>query len=159
MSAQGLSRLCGTPGSSESMPRQRPPQAKQHAAPSRSHAANSAADTEFVRKLHLIYARHDQIRRGCRFCGHECFEALRDDEQGIMDYRRSLRMLPKAVQDRDLLWIFGGAVDEPMASAPQESSANSGEQTSPTASSDDGGPMAATSPSGSDHPSQPTGPH
>ena len=65
---------------------------------------------EFVRKLHLIYARNDQIQRGCRFCGHECFEALRDDEQGIMDYRRSLRMLPKAVQDRDLLRIFGGGV-------------------------------------------------
>ena len=68
-------------------------------------------------------------------------------------------MLPKDVQDRDLLWIFGGGVDEPQASVLEESSAIAWEQTSPTASSNEAGPMEVTSPSGSDDLSRPTGPH
>ena len=76
-----------------------------------------------------------------------------------MDYKKALRMLPKDVQNRDLRWIFGGSVDEPQASVLEESSAIAWEQTSPTASSNEAGPMEATSPSGSDDLSRPTGPH
>ena len=137
---------------------QRLPRAKQSATSSSSSAQNAAKDREFLRKLHLIHGRNQRVLKGCKFCGHGCFNALKDDEQGIMEYRKALRMLPKDVQDRDLLWIFGGSADEPQASVFEESSAIAWEQTSPTASSNEAGLMEATSPSGSDNLSQLTGP-
>ena len=141
------------------MPPKRPPRAKQSTASS----CASAEDHAFLHKLHLIQSQIQRVQKGCRYCGHGCFEALKADEQGILDYRRALRMLPKAAQDRDLLWIFGGGVDEPLASVLKESlgiaGEQAGEQTSPTASSNEAGPMEATSPSGCDSPKQTAGLH
>ena len=54
-----------------------------------------------------------------------------------MQYRRSFSELPKAAQDRDLLWIFSGSVE--VLTIPEEaspkSSAKGPEKTSPTNSS------------------------
>ena len=76
-----------------------------------------------------------------------------------MAYRQAFRRLPKDAQDRDLLWIFGGGADEPRAPALEESSGITLEHTSPTASSDQAGPLEATSPSGSEGASLSAGRH
>ena len=61
-----------------------------------------------------------------------------------MDYRQAFRRLPRGSQDRDLLWMFGGGADEPLAPNLEDLPAITMEHTSPTASSEPS-PMEATS--------------
>ena len=138
--APWVSRPPGTTCISGAMLRQRPPRAKQSATSSSSSAPHQAEGREFLAKLHLVHAHNQRIRKGCRYCGHGCFDALKGDEHLILNYRRALRELPKVAQDRDLLWIFGGCTDELQGSAGQPS-AIAWEQTSPTASCNEAMPM------------------
>ena len=89
-------------------------------------------------------SQNREVQKGCRFCLGECFESLREDEESIMDYRQASRRLPRGSQDRDLLWIFGGGPDEPLAPNLEDFPAIAMERTSPTASSEPS-PMEATS--------------
>ena len=53
-----------------------------------------------------------------------------------MQYRRSFSELPKATQDRDLLWIFSGSADVlPIQEEASPMSSPKGPETSPTNSS------------------------
>ena len=103
-----------------------------------------APDHEFRNKLHLVWSRNRECKKGCRYCLGECFESLREDQESIMDYRQAFRMLPRGSQDRDLLWMFGGGADEPLAPNLEDLPAITMEHTSPTASSEPS-PMEATS--------------
>jgi hypothetical protein len=47
---------------------------------------------------------------------------LKEDDEGIMQYRRSFSELPKATQDRDLLWIFAGRAEGVILPIQEESS-------------------------------------
>jgi hypothetical protein len=47
---------------------------------------------------------------------------LKEYDEGIMQYRRSFSGLPKAAQDRDLLWIFAGSADGAILPIQEESS-------------------------------------
>ena len=131
------------------MARLRTPRASQVATPSSSSAPTSAKDREFRNKLRLIWEQNRELRKGCRFCSSGCLNALRDDEGTIMEYRSAFRRLPRDVQDRDLLWIFGGGADKSLTPNLTDPPDIACEKTSSTASSDEAGPMEATSSSGS----------
>ena len=109
-----------------------------------------AEQRQFLDKLHLIQEQNRKVRKGCRHCGLTCYEALANDEDSILKYRQSFKDLPKDVADRDLLWIFGGAIDDHMVPTLEESPAIQAEHTSPTASSNAASDIEATSPSGSE---------
>ena len=126
------------------MPGKKRPRAFKAATASISSAPNAALDHEFRNRLHLVWSQNREVQKGCRFCQHECFESLREDEESIMDYRRAFRRLPLASQDRDLLWTFGAGADEPLAPNLEDFPAIAMECTSPTASSQPS-PMEATS--------------
>ena len=68
-----------------------------------------------------------------------------------MQYRRSFFDLPKAAQDRDLLWIFAGSAEGAILPIQEESSPKGPEQTSPTNSSDEVEVVEITSSSDTDH--------
>jgi hypothetical protein len=71
----------------------------------------SLSDQRFLENLRRIHGQNDELRKGCRHCGFSCFHALKEDEEGIMQYRQSFSRLPEPAQDRDLLWIFAGGAD------------------------------------------------
>ena len=120
------------------------PRAPKAATASSSSAPNPALGHEFRNRLRLVWSQNREVQKGCRFCLGECFESLREDEQSIMDYRQAFRRLPRGSQDRDLLWMFGGGADEPLAPNLEDLPAITMEHTSPTASSEPS-PMEATS--------------
>ena len=77
-----------------------------------SHASQKThSDQKFLEELNLIHRQTDELSKGCCHCGFSCFHALKEDHEGIMQYRRSFSELPKAAQDRDLLWIFSGSAE------------------------------------------------
>ena len=126
------------------MPGKKRPRAPQAATASSSSAPNPALVHKFRNKLHLVWSQIREVQTGCRFCLRECFESLREDAESIMDYRQAFRRLPRGSQDRDLLWMFGGGADEPLAPNLEDLPAITMEHTSPTASSEPS-PMEATS--------------
>ena len=123
-------------------------QAPKAASASSSSAPNPALVQRLVlfrSRLRLVWSQNREVKRGCRFCLGECLESLREDEQSIMDYRQRFRMWPPSSQARDLLWIFGGGADEPLAPNLDEPPAPYlMEHTSPTPSCEPS-PMEATS--------------
>ena len=62
-------------------------------------------------RLNQNHRQNDELCKGCCHCGFSCCHALKEDHEGIMQYRRSFSELPKAAQDRDLLWIFSGSAE------------------------------------------------
>ena len=113
------------------MPGNKRPRAPKAATDSSSSAPNPALDHEFRNRLHLVWRLNREVQKGCRFCLHQCFESLREDEESIMDYRQAFRRLPRGSQDRDLLWMFGGGAAEPLAPNILDSPAIAMERTSP----------------------------
>ena len=72
--------------------------------------------------------------RGCPNCKHSCFQRLAPSESHILNYRKSFHDLPRAAQDRDLLWIFSNcALDHDQQAISKEHSDM--EHTSPTPTS------------------------
>ena len=125
------------------------PRAPKAATASSSSAPNPALGHEFRNRLRLVWSQNREVQKGCRFCLGECFESLREDEESIMDYRQAFRRLPRGAQGRDLLWIFGGGADAPLAPNLEDLPAITMEHTSPTASSEPS-PMEATPQSSTD---------
>ena len=72
-----------------------------------------ATDHVFLEKFRL------RSKTGCCHCSSGCFTALKNNTDSILRYRLACRHLPKSVQDRDLLWVFGGGADE-FLPAPEE---------------------------------------
>ena len=99
--------------------------------------AKRPSDQKFLEKLSLIHLQNDELSKGCCYCGSSCFHALKQDHEGIVQYRQSFSELPKATQDRDLLWIFYGSAE--VLPIPEEASPKSSpkgpEKTSSTNSS------------------------
>ena len=95
------------------MSRQQPSRAPKGVASSCSLAPATEKDREFPNKLRLIRDQIRKLRKGCPHCGCGCLEALQDQDESVMSYRLAFRRLPKDVQDRYMLWMFGGAIHEP----------------------------------------------
>ena len=132
------------------MSRQRPSRVSTGRASSSAMVVAPQTDREFSTKLRCLREQTRKLKKGCSFCGLRCLEALRDDDDSILRFREAFRNLPKQVQDRDLLWIFGGgpAQDQSLSTHLEGSTATQYEQTSPTASSEPAeaaGPMESTS--------------
>ena len=108
-----------------------------------------ATEQAFLEKL------HQRAATGC--CQHGCLAALQSSQESILRYRQVFRRLPKDVQDRDFLWVFGGGTDESLP-ATHEFPKGIEEHTSPSSSSHQGQPMEQTSDSGSEgeHVAQPS---
>ncbi len=56
--------------------------------------------------------------KGCPYCKHPCFALLAPEVSSILEYRRDFFSASTAVQNRDLLWIFGGGAAIPDDAGP-----------------------------------------
>ena len=68
----------------------------------------SRQEANFCARYQATCQTLKRVKKGCHACGHDCIQALEDDFQQILTYRRNFRSIPKTAQDRELLWIFGG---------------------------------------------------
>ena len=74
------------------------------------------------------------VFRGCPTCQSSCFQRLAPFDSHILDYSKSFCDLPRAAQDRDLLWMFSNcALDHGCQAVSEEHSDM--EHASPTATS------------------------
>jgi len=99
-------------------------------------AALAQQEAKFIEEHQVLSGTLKSCKKGCHKCGNNCIKLL--DLQQILTYRRNFRRLPNAAQDRELIWIFGGAESGVLSQAgplpePQAASAAGG---SPQATSD-----------------------
>lgn len=108
--------------------------------------------------------RCDLSKRGCSFCGLRCCATLRNHLPAIRRWREEMAILPTAVVERELLWIF--AREEELPKAPEvEEVEEDGEEERSTTPEDESGAdepppktrrSAPNAPSGSNDPPEPS---